>query len=89
MDGFTLNAMAKKFDKIFTDSIKKEKEKKPSHPINSYMEYNLAIESIFIDYFFTVKNYLEQNLVFIMIQRKSQEKRKIILFQKKNIKSIK
>ena len=57
--GFTLDIMAKKFDKIFTDTIKEEKKNKVKYPINDYMEYNLLIESLYIDYFFTVKNYLE------------------------------
>ena len=56
---FTLDLMAKKFDKIFTEAIKEEKKNKMEFPINDYMEYNLLIESIYIDYFFTVKNYLE------------------------------
>ena len=57
--GFTLDIMAKKFDKIFTDTIKEEKKNKVKYPINDYMEYNLLIENLYIDYFFTVKNYLE------------------------------
>ncbi len=59
LEGFTLDLMAKKFDKIFTEAIKEEKKNKATYPINDYMEYNLLIESIYIDYFFTVKNYLE------------------------------
>lgn len=84
IDGFTLNAMAKKFDKIFTDSIKKEKEKKPSHPINSYMEYNLAIESIFIDYFFTVKNYLETKFgIYYDPEKKPRKKGRLYYFKRR------
>ena len=51
--------MAKKFDKIFTEVIEKENKNKMTFPVNDYMEYNLLTESIYIDYFFTVKNYLE------------------------------
>ena len=84
INGFTLNAMAKKFDKIFTDSIKKEKEKKPSHPINSYMEYNLAIESIFIDYFFTVKNYLETKFgIYYDPEKKPRKKGRLYYFKRR------
>ena len=58
LDGFTLNLMAEKFEKIFKESIKKEKSNKQTL-INSFAEYNLSIESLHKDYFFTVKNYLE------------------------------
>ena len=50
--------MAEKFEKIFKESIKKEKSNKQTL-INSFAEYNLSIESLHKDYFFTVKNYLE------------------------------
>lgn len=59
LEGFTLDLMAEKFDKIFTEAIKEEKKNKIEYPINDYMEYNLLIESLYTDYFFTVKNYLE------------------------------
>lgn len=59
LKGFTLDLMAQKFDEIFTTSIKEEKKNKIEYPINDYMEYNLLIESLYTDYFFTVKNYLE------------------------------
>lgn len=58
LDGFTLNLMAEKFEKIFKESIKKEKSNKQTS-VNSFAEYNLSIESLHKDYFFTVKNYLE------------------------------
>ena len=58
-EGFTLDKMGEKFSKIFDESIKEEKKKNTKYPVNNYMEYNLAIESLFKEYFYYCKNYLE------------------------------
>ena len=84
LDGFTLNIMANKFDKIFTESIKKEKNKKTTYPINDYMEYNLAIESLYTDYFFTVKNYLETKFdIYYDPDRKPRKKGRIYYLKRR------
>lgn len=84
LDDFTLNIMANKFDKIFTESIKKEKNKKTTYPINDYMEYNLAIESLYTDYFFTVKNYLETKFdIYYDPDRKPRKKGRIYYLKRR------
>lgn len=53
---FTLNHMAKQFEKIFDESIKNKKEVSISDGI---MEYELAIEAYYPNYYFYTKDYLE------------------------------
>lgn len=57
---FTLNQMAKKFSIIFEKSIQAEKEKKKKNvEPRDYLEYNLALETLYQDYCFYCKNYIE------------------------------
>lgn len=56
---FTLDKMASIFDNIFTDSIKEEKKKQLTYNYNDYIEYNFALETLFLDYYYYCKNYLE------------------------------
>lgn len=55
--GFTLNLMVKKFDAIFTKSIEEEKSNK--YEKNDYIDYELAIEAFYTNYYFYTKHYLE------------------------------
>ena len=56
---FSLDQMALTFDKIFVDAIKEAKKKKFNYTDNDYIEYNLALETLFLDYYYYCKNYLE------------------------------
>lgn len=56
-EGFTLNQMTKKISSIIEKSI--EEEKNTSSIANDYLEYELAIESLYKSYYFHCKTYIE------------------------------
>ena len=56
-DGFTLDLMVKKFEKIITESIKKEENTKPID--NGYIDYNFAVETMNDAYYYYCKAYIE------------------------------
>lgn len=56
---FSSSNMAKIFAEIFTNSIKEEKSKKIRYIDNDYIEYNLALETLYRDYYYYCKNYYE------------------------------
>ena len=56
---FTLNLMASKFTNIINSTIKKEKTIK-RNVVSNNLPYELALESLFIDYFYYCKTYIEK-----------------------------
>ena len=56
---FTLNLMASKFTNIINSAIKKEKIIK-RNVVSNNLPYELALESLFIDYFYYCKTYIEK-----------------------------
>lgn len=57
LKGFTLNLMAKKFAKIFEESIEEEKNRKLEK--TNYIDYELGMEAFYTPYYYYTKNYLE------------------------------
>lgn len=83
-DGFTLDKMGKKFSQIFDEAIKKEKNNKTVYPINNYMEYNLALESLFTDYFYYCKNYIEKKYyIYYDPNKKPRKKGRLYYFKRR------
>lgn len=68
--GFTLDIMAKKFDKIFEEVIKEEKNKKL--PSISKTTYELAVESFNTLYFNYTNDYYERNLGVYLTAKKTR-----------------
>lgn len=58
-NGFTLDIMVDKFSKIIDKSIEREKNTKAL--LVDYLEYELALECIYKDYYYYCKNYIETN----------------------------
>lgn len=74
---FTLNAMAKKFAEIFEESLSKERKITELSKNNDYIEYNLALETLYQDYYYYCKNYIEKKFGFIYEENKTvREKEK-------------
>ena len=73
LEGFTLNLMAKKFDKIFDIVIKEEKNKKQA-PIST-ASYELACETFNTLYFNYTNDYYEKNLGVYLTAPKNHHQR--------------
>ena len=58
IEGFTLNLMVQKFDKIFENSIKEAKKDK--YELQDYTSYELALEDFYINNYFYTKDYIEK-----------------------------
>lgn len=70
---FTLDLMAKKFEKIVNDSIAKEKDAKVTN--NDYIEYELAIECLHKVYYYHCKKYIENK--YDIIYANDQERKNV------------
>ena len=58
-DAFTLNSMADKFSNIFENYIESNGKKVVISTDSGYTEYNLALETLYQDYYFYCKTYIE------------------------------
>lgn len=79
---FTLDFMVQEFSKIIDNSITIEKDTKKVD--NKYMEYNLALETLYTDYYYYCKNYIETkfNIYYDNTKEKRQKTKDFILRQK-------
>ena len=74
-EGFNLDLMVEKFEKIIKDSIAIEKDRKPFD--SSYIEYNLALETLHKTYYYYCKNYLENKFyIYYDYEKKPRKKTK-------------
>lgn len=82
---FTLNEMAKKFTKIFEESLSKESKITEISKNNDYIEYNLALETLYQDYYYYCKNYIEQKFGIIYEENKVSKNKGRFYKQKRRI----
>ena len=87
-EGFSLDKMALTFDKIFMDAIKDEKNNKVNYLDNDYTLYNLALETLFLDYYYYCKNYLEPKFGIIYDKDHKPKQRGRFYYQKQRLSEV-
>ena len=70
---FTLNDMSRKFSEIFEKSLQKSIKDKSNE--NDYIIYNLALETLYKDYYYYCKNYIERKFGIIYEENGTSNKK--------------